>query len=185
MAAGDPQNHTAKLTEELVPGLGTDSSGSQGGGKDVAQAGMAMRGQLDGALQGVDEPPQHNFAGGPAGIALVEFGQGDGFTPDGGIISRIIWAEDTVGEVKELAPEGVQGRWVSLGHQDFVIDEYIRVAEGAATPAPAGPGPGGRRDRSGNGKPRRRGSGSGECGGGVRPRVGGGALQTRFTLNMP
>ena len=178
MAAGDPQHHTAKLTEELVPGLGTDSSGSQGGGKDVAQAGMAMRGQLDGALQGVDEPPQHNFSGGPAGIALVEFGQGDGFTPDGGIISRIIWAEDTVGEVQELAPEGVQGRRVALGHQDFVIDEYIRVAEGAA--APAGPWPGGHRDWSENGEPRRRGSGSCECGGGVRPRVGGGGSLERM-----
>ena len=172
MAAGDPQDHTAKFTEEFVPGLGTDPSGSQGGGKDVAQGGMAMRGQLNGALQGVDEPPQHNFSGGPAGIALVEFGQGDWFSPDGGVISRIIWAEDTVGEVKELAAEGVQGRRVPLGHQNFVIDEYIGVAEGAA--ATAGPWPGGHRDRSVNGEPRRRGNGSGECSGGVRPWVGGG-----------
>ena len=178
MAAGDPQDHTAKFTEELVPGLGTDSSGSQGGGKDVAQAGMAMRGQLDGALQGVDEPPQHNFSGGPAGIALVEFGPGDGFSPAGGVISRIIWAEDTVGEVKVLAPEGVQERRVSLGYQDFVVDEYIRETEGAA--APAGPWPGGHRDRSVNGEPRRRGNGSGECGGGVRPRVGGGGSLERM-----
>ena len=36
MAAGDPQDHTAKFTKELVPGLGTHMPGGQGGGEDVA-----------------------------------------------------------------------------------------------------------------------------------------------------
>ena len=178
MAAGDPQDDTAKFTKELVPGFDTDLPGSQGGGKDVAQAGMAVQGQLNGALQGVNEPPQHNLPGGPAGIALVEFGQRDWFSPDEGVISRIIGAEDTVVEVKELAPEGVQGCRIALGHKDFIIDEYIGVAEGAA--ATAATWPGGLRDRSVDGEPQRWGNGSGECGGGVRPRVGGGGDHERM-----
>ena len=169
MAAGDPQDHTAKFTQELVPGLGADTPGGQGDREDVVQAVVAVWGQLNGALQGVNEPPQHNLVGCPACIALVQFFQGDWFAPDGRVVGLIIGAEDTVVEVKELVTECVEGPGIALGRQNFVVDKYISIVEGAA--ATVGPVSGGHGDRSVQGKLSRRGRWSGEREGGVRPGV--------------
>ena len=154
-----------------MSGLGADSPGGQGGGEDVVQAVVAVRRQLKGALQGVNKPPQHQLAGGPTGIALAKFFQGDWFAPRGRVVSRIMGAEDSVIEVEKLPPECVEGRGIALAHQNFVVDEHVSIAEGAAVTA--GPDRGGHGDRPLQRELSRRGRWNGEREGGFRHRGGG------------
>ena len=102
---------------------------------------------------------------------LPSFFQGDWFAPRGRVISRVIGAEDSVIDVEKLPPECVEGRGIALGHQNFVVDEYVSIAEGAA--ATAGPDRGGHGDRPLQSELRRRGRWNGEREGGVPHRGGG------------
>jgi hypothetical protein len=96
--------------------------------KDGEQAGLAVGWQFQGAGKRVNNPPEELFAGRPTSVAFGEFLEGDRFRAEG--VSRPVRAEDEVVEVEELAANAVEAGRGSLGHEDLVVDEDIRVGQG-------------------------------------------------------
>ena len=76
-SARDGEDHAAQFPQKAVPHFDRDSRTASHFGKDFEQAKLAVRGQLNGLANGIDEPAEDNFQGAPTGVALEKFLQGD------------------------------------------------------------------------------------------------------------
>ena len=88
-----------------------------------------VRGEFDGSLQGVDEPPQDNLPSTPACITFVQLLGRDRFASYRGIVLPIIGTEDTIIDVEQLAAELVEGMGRTLGNEDLIVDVNVGIAE--------------------------------------------------------
>ena len=80
----DGQCHGPELTQDLVPGLGSNAAlGGLDTGQDVVEPGDPVWGQFHCQLEGVQEPAQDYFPGGPGGVALAAFLDGGRLLPVG------------------------------------------------------------------------------------------------------
>ena len=74
-----------------------------------------VRGEFDGSLQGVNEPPQYDLLSTPARVAFVQLLGGDRFSSYQQIVLPIIETEDPIIYVEHLAVELVESRSRTLG----------------------------------------------------------------------
>jgi hypothetical protein len=82
--------------------------------------------------------PQHHFTGSPAGVALAEFLDRDGFLPDLRVIGGIARPEDVVIDVEEDTAHPNQLRGTALSQENFIVHEHIRVGQCATASAAVG-----------------------------------------------
>ena len=90
------QCHGSQLTQDLVPGLGSNAAlCGLDAGQDVLEPGDPVGGQFHCQLEGVQEPAQDHLPGGPGCIALAAFLDGGRLLPVG-TVGGIQGSEDLV-----------------------------------------------------------------------------------------
>ena len=146
LATGNGEDHTAQFAQKLLPPFDGHAMAPTKGGKEVQEAGGAMRGQGDCVIDGVHEPTQHDLERGPGSIALLQFFDRDwlGAMRVGGREG----GKNGVDRMQQMTPNGAKSAGWPLGDGDEVIDVDVDVchrARGGRQCAMGGRGQGGKR----------------------------------------
>ena len=175
--AGKGQDHGAEFAEELVPGFGGDArEGAGERGEKRVEASEAMGREGDRGIDGINNPPQDQFAGGPSAIPFAELLLGGRFLSVRAV-PGFQRPEDPIKRVEEVTFDAAATGGVALDDGDEVVnvdvgegDRSASVLAGERTGAVwSGGNGGGLQRRSGAGASGRLGRGGGRFGDVVEP----------------
>ena len=124
--ARNTNGHTAQFSKDLVPEFEGNPMFEAERVKQVLEALNAVRGELEGLPDSIDEPPQNNFAGAQVGITLKKFFHGRDMLAVVGIV-LINWMEDGVDGVEKSSEMVEPGGRVALTAQNKIINKDIGV----------------------------------------------------------
>ena len=130
-SARDGEDHAAQFAQKAVPHFDRDSRAAPHFGKEFEQAKLAVRGQLNGLANGIDEPAEDNFKGAPTGVALEKFLQGDDFATAVGV-GRVIGAEGFIDCVEEDSTDSIGTSRATLGEGNEVVNIDIGRRKGGS-----------------------------------------------------
>jgi hypothetical protein len=99
-ASGNGQDHAAEFADDAMPVVEADTLFVAQSVEDLEEAVDAVWWERDHFVHRIDQPPQHVFGGGPAGVAFQHFLDGRGFVVLGMKI-RIKGSEDLINGIKE------------------------------------------------------------------------------------
>lgn len=94
-AARDADGHAAKFSQGFVPKLGGDFVLASELVKDLLESEDAMRGELQGFVDSVNEPAKDDFAGAEVGITFEQLFDGGDMVPVGRVV-RVDGPEDSI-----------------------------------------------------------------------------------------
>jgi len=133
--ARDAKQHAAKLPQKLLPfGEGDTFLVGRHRGEDFQEAFHSVWREGNGLLNGVDEPAEDDFPGGPTTITLQELLNRDGLLPVW-TVPCVQWAKDSVDSREEDAPKALPAEGAPLGQANGIVNKDIEVG-----PAPSSNG---------------------------------------------
>ena len=103
-ATRDGNHHAAQLAKHLVPFFEADTSSPLEAPQDVVKSLLPMRGQNQDLGDRVNQPTQHNFAGGPGSVTFLELLEGGDLLPVGTICRGIVGSEHLVNPMEKDTP---------------------------------------------------------------------------------
>ena len=142
--ARDTEQHAAKLPQKLLPfGEGDTFLVGRHRGEDFQEAFHSVWREGNGLLNGVDEPAEDDFTGGPTTVTFQELLNRDGLLPVW-TVSCVQWAKYSVDGREEDAAKALPAERAPLGQANGIIDKDIEGTKGFPGKAPTGATPEGR-----------------------------------------
>ena len=125
--AGHAERDESQLAEGPLPLADTDAVLGEKVIEEVGEERLAVRRQLERASDGVDDPPEDDFPGAPAAVALEGLLAGDGLVSVG--LVRLGPGEHPIDAVQEVIPDADHALGRPLRRLDEVVYEDLGLGE--------------------------------------------------------